>query len=179
MKTVNVSAESLQVGAMMVRDGLLPPKLPGMETEACLLRWLSVKTLNSFMLSRKLETVGLHLFFVVGSVTSFAFGIDGGRRLHKTVQRIAAKVMALGFNCLELTEIHRKHFLGVPYITISARTYHIQQGWQLKNMEERRALAPLLTSNSVTAIAERKNANNKKEARESGVKGTGLGWVEP
>jgi hypothetical protein len=177
MKTVNVSAESLQVGAMMVRDGLLPPKLPGMETEACLLRWLSVKTLNSFMLSRKLETVGLHLFFVVGSVTSFAFGIEGGRRLHKTVQRIAAKVMALGFNCLELTEIHRKHFLGVPYITISARTYHIQQGWQLKNMEERRALAPLLTSNSVTAIADRENANNKKEARESGVKGTGLGWV--
>lgn len=34
-------------------------------------------------------------------------------------------------NCIELTQIAKKHFLGVPYIAISAHSYHIQQGWYL------------------------------------------------
>ena len=138
MNSVQVLPKRLKAGTMMVQEGLLLPKLLKMETDPYSRRWRSVKALDSFSLGHMLDAVGWHLFFVVGRVTTVAFGLCGEKSLHKAVQRIAAKVRALDLNCLELTEVARKRFLGVPYIAISAHTYHIQQGWQLQNSEERR-----------------------------------------
>jgi hypothetical protein len=127
---------------MMVQDGWLLPKVPGIETDAYSRGWRSVQALDSFSMSRKLDAAGWHLFFVAGQVTTVAFGLGGERSVHKAVERIAAKVRALALNCLELTQIARKHFLGVPYIAISAHSYHIQPGWQLQNANERRRSQP-------------------------------------
>lgn len=140
MKPAQVLPNSLKAGTMMVQEGLLLPKLLEMESDAYSQRWRSVKALDSFSLGHRLDAVGWHLFFVAGQVTTVAFGLGGTRSLHKAVQRIAAKVRALDLNCLELTEIDRKHFLGLPYIAISAHSYHIQQGWQLQTFETRRRL---------------------------------------
>ena len=139
---VQISPISLKTGAMMVQEGLLLPPVAGMETDGYSPRWRSVKTLDSHSLGRKLDAVGWHLFFVAGHVTAVAFGRGGEKSLRKAVLRIAAKVRALELNCLELTQIARKHFLGVPYIAISAHSYHIQQGWCLHTADERRRSRP-------------------------------------
>lgn len=128
---------SPKAGAMMLREGLQLPKLLDVKTNSYSRRWRSVETLDSFGLSRMLEAVGLHLFFLAGHVNTIAFGL-GEKSLHKAVQRIAAKVRDLELNCLELTEIANKHFLGIPYIAITAHAFHIQPGWQLLNLAERR-----------------------------------------
>ncbi len=141
MKRIQVLPKGLKAGTMMVREGLLLAKLPDVETSAYLKGWRSVTALDSFSLGRKLDAVGLHLFFLAGQVTTVAFGLGGENSLHKAVQRIAAKASALDLNCLELTKIAKKHFLGLPYIAISAHLYHIQQGYVLQNLEERRAHA--------------------------------------
>lgn len=138
MKPVQALPESLKAGTMMVREGLLLPNLLDVETDAYSRRWRSVKSLDSFSMGRKLDAVGWHLFFVAGHITTIALGLGGEKSLHKAVQRIAAKVSALELNCLELTKISRKHFLGLPYIEISAHSYHIQPGWQLQSADERR-----------------------------------------
>lgn len=138
MKSIKVSPKNLQAGTMMIREGVRLPDPLGMETVAYSRGWRSVTALDSFSLGRKLDAAGVHLFFVAGQVTSVAFGFGGDSSMRKAVLRIAAKVRALNLNCLELTEIHRKHFLSVPYISISAHTFHIQQGLQLQNSEERR-----------------------------------------
>jgi hypothetical protein len=142
MKILQVLPGSLEAGTMMIQEGLPLPKLLEMETDAYSRRWRSVKALDSFSMGRKLDAVGLHLFFVAGHITTIAFGLGGERSVHKAVERIAAKVKALELNCLELTQIARKHFLGVPYIAISAHSYHIQQGWCLENADERRRSQP-------------------------------------
>jgi hypothetical protein len=36
-----------------------------------------------------------------------------------------------------VTEIRRKYFLGIPYLSISANQRHIQQGCQIESMELR------------------------------------------
>ncbi len=81
MKPVQASPESLKAGAMMVREGLLLPKVPGMETDVYSRRWRSVKVLDSFSMGRKLDAVGWHLFFVAGHITTVAFGFGGERSL--------------------------------------------------------------------------------------------------
>lgn len=121
---------NIEAGTMMVREDLLLPTLD-IETDAYSARWRSVKDLSSSGLGRALDAVGWHLFFIGGHINTVAFGRAGEKSQHKAVQRIAAKVKAMNFNCLELTEITRKRFLGLPYIGIRAHAFHVQQGWQL------------------------------------------------
>jgi len=49
-----------------------------------------------------------------------------------------AKVKPLNFNCLEVTGIAAKRFLGVPYTVISAHSRHIQQSCYLDGDNARR-----------------------------------------
>jgi hypothetical protein len=48
------------------------------------------------------------------------------------------KVKPLNFNCLEVTAIAAKRFLGVPYTLISAHSRHIQQSCYLDGADGRR-----------------------------------------
>ena len=44
------------------------------------------------------------------------------------------------FNGLEVTEIVARRFLGVPYVTVSAHSRHMQQSCYLDSLEARRTL---------------------------------------
>jgi hypothetical protein len=55
------------------------------------------------------------------------------------LQRILAKVKPEHFNGLEVTGIVASRFLGVPYVTVSAHSRHMQQGCYLDSSEARQA----------------------------------------
>jgi len=48
------------------------------------------------------------------------------------------KIEPMNFNCLEVTGIVAKRFLGVPYAVVSAHSRHIQKSCYLDGPEERR-----------------------------------------
>jgi hypothetical protein len=127
----------LTAGTMMVQEGLLVPDTVKMETDAYSEGWRSVRALDSFAMARALSTAGLHLFFIAGHLTSIAFGRGGDKSLRRAIAHITSQVRELDFNCVELSDIHKKHFLGVPYVLVSAHAYHIQTGWQLQETEVR------------------------------------------
>ena len=52
---------------------------------------------------------------------------------------IFAKVHDEDFNCLEVTGIVARRFLGVPYVMVSAHSRHIQKGWRLDLRHQRQA----------------------------------------
>ena len=56
------------------------------------------------------------------------------------MRRILGKVRPQGFNCLEVTGIVAKRFLGMRYGTVSAHSRHIQQGCYLDEASIRRAV---------------------------------------
>lgn len=124
-------------GTMLIEDGALLPNL-GLETEACTPSWRSAGEVNSAALGRALDASGWHLFCVVGVIKTVAFGRAGAQAVRKAISRVVAKVGARSLNCVELTEITRRRFLGMPYIAISAQPYHIQHDWILDSMEQRR-----------------------------------------
>jgi hypothetical protein len=67
------------------------------------------------------------------------FGAPGTAKVKNALHRILTKVKPQEFNCLEVTGIVAKRFLGVPYATVSAHSRHIQQGCYLEGTNERRA----------------------------------------
>jgi hypothetical protein len=53
------------------------------------------------------------------------------------LKRILEKVKQQQFNGLEVTEIAARRFLGVPYVTVSAHSRHMQQSCYLDSTEAR------------------------------------------
>jgi hypothetical protein len=128
---------TIQVGTMMIQEGLLLPTTVELESDSYSEGWRSVKNLDSFSLDRNIRTSGWHLFFMAEQLQVIVFGCGGEKTVSRGVKRIAVKVRSLGFNCMELTQIVIRHFLGIPYVVISAHPYHIQESYLLQSTNGR------------------------------------------
>ena len=71
-------------------------------------------------------------------VKAMYFGFLREEKILSALKRILAKVNPQHFNGLEVTEITARRFLGVPYVTVSAHSRHMQQSCNLDSSEARR-----------------------------------------
>jgi hypothetical protein len=129
----------VQVGDILIEAWPAMTKLFGIESEPYSGSWSVVKALNGFGLERKVHAAGWNFFFMAAEVHVMFLGARGADKIHSALTRILGKVRGQDFNCLEVTEIIAKRFLGVPYTTVSAHSRHIQQSCYLDSAEVRRA----------------------------------------
>ncbi len=116
------------------------PRLSGFETEPCFPEWSLVRVLNGLALDRKIHAAGWNFFFMAKEIKATFVGSIGAPKIQSAMRRIIAKVTEQHFNSLEVTEIVARHFLGVPYVTVSAHSRHMQQSCYLDSLETRRTL---------------------------------------
>jgi hypothetical protein len=130
---------SIQIGSILIKER--PPLGGGLgiESDAYSHNWSVVRALNGFSLDRKIRAAGWNSFFMAGEVQGTAFGSIQPGSLLAALQRVFSKVRHEDFNCLEVTGIVARSFLGVPYVMVSAHSRHIQKGFQLDHARERRA----------------------------------------
>lgn len=108
-------------------DTPLPANLP-IESEAFLPGWRAVRNLDGYELGRKIEAANWNFFYLAGEIGAIALGREGPGTLRRAVKRILAKQEGQKFNSLEVTEIISKRFLGIPFMSVTAHSRHIQQG---------------------------------------------------
>jgi hypothetical protein len=113
-------------------------QLLGLESEPCSGEWSLLKVMDGFALDRKIHAAGWNFFFMATEVQASFFGLIGEKKIHSALKRILAKVKLQHFNSLEVTEIVARRFLGVPYVTVSAHSRHMQQSCNLDSREARR-----------------------------------------
>jgi len=128
---------TIQVGTILMKDWPGIMQVPGLESEPCSGEWSALKVLDSFALDRKIHAAGWNFFFVAAEVKVMFFGAVGAAKIEGALRGLLQKVKPQHFNSLEITGIVAKHFLGVPYVTVSAHSRHMQQGWQLDSNEAR------------------------------------------
>ena len=128
----------VQVGSILIEDRPGITGTLGIESEPYGGNWSVVRSLNGFDLDRKIRAHGWNVFFVAGEVRTTVFGAVGARTTRKALQRILARTSDKSFNCLEVTGIAAKRFVGVPYTSISANWRHIQQSCCLYDIQRRR-----------------------------------------
>ena len=63
---------------------------------------------------------------MAGKIQATVFGFDKQQALHTAVERIIADVESENCNCVEITEVRMKSFLGLPYACVSAHSRHVQ-----------------------------------------------------
>jgi hypothetical protein len=130
---------TLKVGTILIEERPLITKFLRLENEPCSGRWSVVQGFDGFALDRKIHAAGWNFFFMAGEVKVTFFGGLERAKIQNALQRILAKVRPQSFNCLEITGIVAKRFLGVPYATVSAHSRHIQASCYLEGAVKRRA----------------------------------------
>jgi hypothetical protein len=132
---------TVQVGTVLI--GERSPRMTevlALETEPYLGKWSILRALDGSGAGDKIHAAGWNFFFMAAETKVMFFGAVGARRIQNAVKRILRKVAPQNLNCLEVTGIVAKRFLGVPYATVTAHSRHIQQNCQLGSIESRRAV---------------------------------------
>ena len=129
----------LYAGTIFVQRGLLLPAELGMESETYSHHWRIVSPKAAEGLERRARGLGWSLFFLAGEDRTLVFGHAGtrGDRFHRGIARLLATARTNDFNCMEVTEISERSFLGLPYAVLHAHARHLQKGFLLENAENR------------------------------------------
>lgn len=112
---------------ILIRDGTtLPPNLP-IVSNAFFPGWLIVTSPDRPSLTRGIEAAHWNFFYRAEETRAVAFGTESLHTLRRAVKGILAKQAQESFNCLEVTAIASKRFLGIPFLRIVAHIRHIQE----------------------------------------------------
>ncbi len=129
-------AETIKTGTILIKDGTSLPEALRFESEPCAPGWRSVINLDGYGLDRKIREAGWTFFCLAGEIKTIVFGFEGQRRVRKAVRRILARLKMERCNSLEITRVASKRLLGVPYVSVSARSRHIQESMFLFRARE-------------------------------------------
>ena len=130
---------TVQVGTILMQEWPGMPQLIGFETEPGWGDWSLVKVPDAFTLDRRIHAAGWNFFFMAAEVKAVFFGSLTAAKVRSALKRILTKVKPQHFNGLEVTAIVGRHFLGVPYGTVSAHSRHMQQSCKLESAETRQS----------------------------------------
>jgi hypothetical protein len=128
---------TVHVGTILMKEWPGISQLLGLESERCSGEWSLLKVLDGCALDRKIHAAGWNFFFMAAEVKVMFFGALGAAKMQNALKRILEKVKQQQFNGLEVTEIVARRFLGVPYVTVSAHSRHMQQSCYLDSTEVR------------------------------------------
>jgi hypothetical protein len=134
-------AATVQVGTIFIEDRPLILRALDLESDAYSGNWGVLRSSANSTLDHKIRTAGWNCFFLAAEVKATVFGALAPTSIRRALKQIFVKVRKPDFNCLEVTKIVAGRFLGMPYITVSAHSRHIQQGCVLEIAAERRKLA--------------------------------------
>jgi hypothetical protein len=120
-------AQTINPGTILFKDGTCLPDALRFESEPCATGWRLVQNLDRYGLDRKIHEAGWTFFYVAGEIITIVFGFEGQKNVRRAVKRMLARLKSEKFNSLEITRVASKRFLGVPYVSVSACSRHIQE----------------------------------------------------
>jgi len=118
-------AHQIQAGTMMVQQSATLQSLE-VDSEPYCRNWRSLGVTESLGLDRKVRAAGGNLFFMASEIRAVVPAWGGQNTLRRGVKRLLAQTRMQHFNCLEVSHILKKHFFGIPYVSIAAHSRHIQ-----------------------------------------------------
>ncbi len=128
---------TLQVGCVMIQEGVLLPEHLALPSEGYAAGWRAVRTSDGFGVDRKMRAAGWNLFLIGGEVKAIVWGAAGEKKLRRAMVRILATVRSRCFNAAEVTGIANQRFLGIPYTVVRAFSRHVQQSHVLQDVRRR------------------------------------------
>ncbi len=121
-------ANTIKTGTILIAEGALLPESLLFESEPYAYGWRLVKNLDSKGLDQIISKAGWSFFYIAGVIETKVFGSDEKKTTRKAIKQVIANLKSKNFNCLEITRVAAKRSLGLPYVSVSAHSRHIQAG---------------------------------------------------
>ena len=129
-------ANEIQAGTVLVQQSALLHSL-GTKGESYTDQWCSLGTADSSEFDRKLRAAGWNFFFIADELRTIVPPWGGEKTLRAGVQRLLARTQAKQFNCMQLSNIIRGRFWGIPFLSVIAHARHVQRGSRIESLEQR------------------------------------------
>lgn len=130
--------EAIKSGFILVKEDTQFPDGFQLESAAYSPGWRSVKGMDGYALERKIHDAGWTFFYLAGESRVSVFGREGQETVRRVIKRILAGLTSEKCNALEVTRIVSKHFLGMPYSTVSFHKRNVQEGMFLAGGDDSR-----------------------------------------
>ena len=121
----------------MVKAGTIIPQSLRVEMEPYSHGWEIIKNFDADAVDRDIRRADWNFFFLAANMQATALGGWGERTIRRAIERVLAKAEPSKLDCLEITQVSAKQFLGFPYVHVSAHSRHIQKGPFLQELAER------------------------------------------
>ena len=128
---------TIKAGAIMMKVGTILPQSLRVETELYSQGWEIIKNADTDAVDRDIRRADWNFFFLAARIHATALGYWGEKTVRRAMERVLAKAEPSKFNCLEITGVSAKQFLGFPYVHVSAHSRHIQKSPFLQELAER------------------------------------------
>ena len=128
---------TIKAGTIMMKAGTNIPQSLRVETELYSQGWEIINNSDTDAVDRDIRRADWNFFFLAASIQATALGYWGEKTVRRAMERVLAKAEPSKFNCLEITGISAKQFLGFPYVHVSAHSRHIQKSPFLQELAER------------------------------------------
>ena len=122
----------ITAGTFLIANGTPLPDAMHLESQPYSKNWTSITNLDRTQIEGQLSKAGWTFFFMASHIRTKAFGFDEEKRLRTAVHRAIQDVQSLHCNCVEITGITKNSFLGLPYVSVSAQSRHIQPDNQFR-----------------------------------------------
>ena len=120
----------ITTGTILIEKGTPVPQFFRVGTESYPNAWMSLtKSRNFHEFEKELATAGWTFFYMAGEIRTIAFGFDKQKMFDAALRRLISNVRLQKCNCLEIDKVGPHSFLGLPYVSVSAHSRHIQKGF--------------------------------------------------
>jgi hypothetical protein len=134
--------DRIRAGTMLIADGTPMPESVVVSTEYHSGGWSSIVRCTSAQLDKQIEDAGWTFFYMAGEIHTSGFGFNDQSRTDRAVAHLIAAVKRDNCNCLEITKVKRRSFLGLRYTSLIAHARHIQRSRSFHD----RSIVPASTS---------------------------------
>jgi hypothetical protein len=119
--------DAIKTGTILIENDASMPKSLHLEGKRYSGDWRSVSNLDLNQLDVAIHKAGWTFFFMAGEIKITAFGFDKDGAVRRAVKRVLTNVESHKCNCVEITAVSAKSFLGMPYVNVRAHSRHIQE----------------------------------------------------
>jgi hypothetical protein len=120
-------SDEIAAGSILIEDGTQLPKSLLLPSQPDSNGWAALNGTRA-VFEKEIGVAGWTFFFMAGEVRTTVFGFDPQKNLHAALKRLIANVKSQHCNSIEITQVTRKSFFKVPYVSVAAHARHLQKG---------------------------------------------------
>lgn len=114
-------------GSVFISNATARPPSCEVEELASVPGWSRITNGSAAQLGREIESAGWTFFYMAGEIRSTSMGRDDSARTERSLRHLINGASLGHCNCLQITDIKRRSFVGMPYVSLIGQARHIQK----------------------------------------------------